>query len=88
LQGSFIAIFQINDVPSSPSREELEDSDRIFPGDGIFPLKTILTDLKNTGYNDYISLQLFNEIYWERDLTEMAKEGLQKTLNVIEQAEL
>jgi len=88
LKGSFIAIFQINDVPSSPSREELEDSDRIFPGDGIFPLQMILTDLKNTGYNDYISLQLFNETYWERDLTEMAKEGLQKTLNVIEQSEL
>ncbi|MEX2600208.1 MAG: sugar phosphate isomerase/epimerase [Balneolaceae bacterium] len=86
IQGHFIAIFQINDVPDSPPREELEDEHRVYPGDGIFPLPRILRDLKGTGYKDFISLQLFNPVYWEQDLLEVARTGLEKTLAVIEEA--
>ena len=84
IRGSFIAIFQINDVPPEPPREELEDSDRIYPGDGIFPLGDILRDLKDTGFDEFVSLQLFNPVYWEQDLLEVARTGLEKTLKVIE----
>lgn len=86
LQGHFMAIFQINDVPSVPSREELEDEHRIYPGDGIFPLPEILHDLKETGFSEFISLQLFNPDYWEQDLLEVARTGLRKTVEVIEEA--
>ncbi len=86
LQGHFIANFQINDVPVNPPREELEDEHRIYPGDGIFPLTQILQDLKSIGFTDSVSLQLFNPDYWEQDLLEVARTGLEKTLEVIEQA--
>jgi 2-keto-myo-inositol isomerase len=86
LQGHFIAIFQINDVPANPPREELEDEHRVYPGDGIFPLPEILQDLKKTGFNEFVSLQLFNPQYWEQDLLQVAKTGLEKTVNVIVEA--
>lgn len=86
IRGSFIAIFQINDVPSEPPREELEDAHRIYPGDGIFPLGEILRDLKDTGFKEFVSLQLFNPVYWEQDLLQVARTGLEKTLKVIEEA--
>jgi len=86
INGSFIAIFQINDVPADPPREELEDSDRIYPGDGILPLDEILKDLKATGFDEFVSLQLFNPNYWEQDPNEVARTGLRKTLEVIERA--
>lgn len=86
LKGHFIAIFQINDVPSDPPREELEDEHRVYPGDGIFPLPDILRDLKETGFSEFVSLQLFNPYYWEQDLLEVARTGLRKTVEVIEEA--
>ncbi len=86
LQGHFIAIFQINDVPAEPPREELEDEHRVYPGDGIFPLPEILQDLKKTGFDEFVSLQLFNPDYWEQDLLEVAKTGLEKTVDVIVEA--
>ncbi|MCX5771177.1 MAG: sugar phosphate isomerase/epimerase [Candidatus Hydrogenedentes bacterium] len=42
LNGGFIAVFHWNDVPASPPREQLEDEHRIYPGDGILPLKRAL----------------------------------------------
>jgi 2-keto-myo-inositol isomerase len=86
LQGHFIAIFQINDVPAEPPREELEDEHRVYPGDGIFPLPEILQDLNKTGFDEFVSLQLFNPDYWEQDLLEVAKTGLEKTVDVIVEA--
>jgi 2-keto-myo-inositol isomerase len=86
IRGSFIAIFQINDVPGNPPREELEDEHRVYPGDGIFPLTDILKDLKETGFDEFVSLQLFNPDYWEQDLLEVARTGLEKTVSVIEAA--
>lgn len=85
-QGHFFAVFQINDVPDQPPREELEDRHRIYPGDGIFPLTEILKDLDAIGYTDFISLQLFNREYWEQDLLEVARTGLEKTLATIAEA--
>lgn len=86
IQGSFIAIFQFNDVPGDIPKEELKDKDRVFPGDGIFPLVDILKDLKAIGYRGCVSLELYNEEYYKRDLRQVAEEGLRKTLAVIEKA--
>lgn len=86
LQGDFLAMFQINDVPDDPPREELEDEHRVYPGDGILPLEDILRDLRTIGYRRDVSLQLFNPEYWEQDLLEVARTGLHKTVAVIERA--
>lgn len=88
LDGDAIAIFQFADAPDTPAIDQLEDKHRVFPGDGVLPLPSILRDLKKTGFRGCVSLELYNPNYWERDLLEVAEKGLRKTLNVIRQAEV
>lgn len=63
IAGSAMPVFHLNDYPASPAREELKDKDRVFPGDGICPLKKILDDLFRNGFNGVFSLELFNLDY-------------------------
>jgi len=86
IDGDFIGIFQFNDAPPAPGLGELEDKHRVFPGDGVLPLTDILRDLYDSGYTRPVSLELYNPTYWERNLQEVAAEGREKTLAVIETA--
>ncbi len=86
LNGDIFAIFQFNDAPKGMEMADMEDKHRVFPGDGILPLPQILKDLKSTGFNGCISLELYNPEYHSMDLLEVAKTGLQKTLKVIKEA--
>ncbi|MFI4862473.1 MAG: sugar phosphate isomerase/epimerase family protein [Phycisphaerales bacterium JB063] len=86
LNGDFFAIFQFNDAPANPPKEQLKDEHRVYPGDGILPLTDILRDLKATGFSRCISLELYNPTYWEQDHLTVAQTGLEKTLNVIQAA--
>ncbi len=86
IAGSSIAIFQFADVPPNFLPEVVQDSDRVFPGDGILPLPAILSDLYKTGFRGCISLELYNREYHNRDLLAVAKEGLEKTLGVIKES--
>ncbi|MBY5957569.1 sugar phosphate isomerase/epimerase [Membranicola marinus] len=88
LQGNAIAIFQFNDAPKDMAMEDMKDKDRVFPGDGILPLPKILKDLNATGFDGCVSLELYNPTYYKRDLLEVAKTGLSKTLEVIRKAEV
>jgi sugar phosphate isomerase/epimerase len=78
LSGNFIEVFHMNDFPGSKPREEQNDADRLYPGDGAAPLKQILTDLKQGGGTTVLSLELFNREYWEQDPLVVAQTGLQK----------
>lgn len=78
LNGNFIEVFHMNDFPGSKPREEQNDADRLYPGDGAAPLKQILTDLKQGGGTTVLSLELFNREYWEQDPLVVAQTGLQK----------
>ena len=86
LQGNAMAIFQFNDAPRGMAMEDMKDKDRVFPGDGILPLPEILQDLKATGFAGCVSLELYNQEYYKRDLLEVAKTGLAKTMEVVEKA--
>lgn len=86
MNGNAISIFQFADAPGHIAPNELTDADRVFPGDGVLPLPKILTDLYNTGFKGCISLELYNPEYHKRDLYEVAREGLDKTLKVILEA--
>lgn len=78
IDGSLIEVFHMNDYPDTIPREKLEDKDRIYPGDGVAPLKQILTDLKNMKGPKILSLELFNREYWSQDPLLVAKTGLEK----------
>lgn len=78
LQGNMIEVFHINDYPGDKRREEQNDADRIYPGDGAAPMNQIYADLKKMGGVKYLSLELFNRTYWQQDALEVAKTGLEK----------
>lgn len=86
VSGDAIAIFQFNDAPASPAKAQLKDEHRVFPGDGILPLEQCLRDLRDIGFQRCVSLELYNPAYWRRDPLEVAVEGREKTLAVIERA--
>jgi len=59
-----IFIVHINDCEDLP-KDQLRDSHRLFPGDGIIPLDKILAALKAGGYEGAVSVELFRPQYWE-----------------------
>lgn len=85
-KGESIAIFQFADAPAAPAIDQMKDSDRVYPGDGVLPLPAILRDLKATGFKGCVSLELYNPKYWEQDLLTVARTGLEKTVEVIRKA--
>ena len=83
LNGNFIEVFHMNDFPGAKPREQQNDADRIYPGDGVAPLKQIMTDLQAMGGTKVLSLELFNREYWEEDPLLVAQTGLQKLKNAV-----
>ncbi|MEO6106743.1 MAG: sugar phosphate isomerase/epimerase family protein, partial [Cyclobacteriaceae bacterium] len=59
IDGRLIDIIHMNDYPSTIPREQMEDKDRIYPGDGVAPLKQIMADLKKLEGQKILSLELF-----------------------------
>jgi sugar phosphate isomerase/epimerase len=78
LGSSTIQVLHMNDYPSDPPREKIDDSYRVFPGDGTAPLTELLRLLHRTGGQKVLSLELFNRKYWADDALGVAKTGLAK----------
>ena len=71
-----IQVLHVNDYPAVP-REEIEDKDRVLPGEGVAPLATILGILRDNGCAPVLSIELFNRGYWEQyDPPTLAARGL------------
>ncbi|GIW99214.1 MAG: xylose isomerase [Pirellulaceae bacterium] len=68
----------INDYPATPSRSEIRDQDRVYPGDGVAPLTHILQSLAQGGFRGVLSLELFNRSYWQQAPEQVARTGLEK----------
>lgn len=79
LSGQSIHVFHVNDYPADPPRETISDKHRVYPGDGIAPLKQIFRGLVEVGFQGTLSLELFNPDYWAQDPLAVAKTGLEKT---------
>lgn len=82
-----IHVFHVNDYPAQPAREKLTDADRVFPGDGVAPYKTLLRDLAAGGFRVMLSLELFNRTLWSQDPQAVATRGFEK-LKALVQASL
>ena len=78
LSGSFLGVVHCNDYPATPPRAAITDPARVYPGDGVAPLKDILSDLRSIGYRGFLSLELFNRDYWSLDPLQVARIGLEK----------
>ena len=78
-----IRILHVNDYPQQPARAVIEDSDRIYPGDGFAPYKEIFQRLNSAGFSGVLSLELFNENYWQEDGLTVATMGLKKLKSLV-----
>jgi sugar phosphate isomerase/epimerase len=83
LNGSAMHVLHFNDYPSLP-RTSITDAERVYPGDGVAPLKTILRDLDAIGFRGFLSLELFNRDYWKQDALTVARTGLEKMRLVVQ----
>jgi len=80
------ALLHVNDFPADPPRDEITDADRVYPGDGVAPLDDILGDLADAGFHGPLSLELFNESYWQQDVRAVAETGLRKMREAVRRA--
>ena len=78
LAGRSIHVFHFNDYPADPPRVRATDAHRVYPGDGVAPLKPLLHDLAAGGFHVTLSLELFNRTYWSQDPLMVARTGLEK----------
>lgn len=78
LAAATLQVFHLNDFPAEPPPDKIDDSHRVYPGDGTGPLPDMLRTLRNTGGMKVLSLELFNREYWKQDPLEVAKVGLAK----------
>jgi 2-keto-myo-inositol isomerase len=70
-----LAFVQLSDVLGVP-RELAGDADRILPGEGDFSLKPIVEHLRAVGYDEWVSLELFNPTLWQLKAAQVAELGL------------
>src|SRR5262249_39001585 len=63
--------FYINGGEDLP-KDQLNDSKRLYPGEGIFPIKENKKQLDADGYDGPASVEIFRPEYWEQDPFEVA----------------
>ncbi len=71
-----IFIFHINDAENLP-RESLQDGHRLFPGEGVIPLREMIAKLQEIAYDGPISLEMFRPEYWKLPAIEVARRGME-----------
>lgn len=76
--GASMHCLHMNDYPADPKRPEIADKDRVYPGDGVAPIKLIIDALVKSGFSGTLSLELFNRTYWAQPPRDVAKLGLEK----------
>ena len=86
LSGHALQVIHLNDYPAEPGPEKIDDSYRVFPGDGVAPLAQMLRTLHENGNHTVLSLELFNREYWRQDAEAVARTGLEKMKAVVGKA--
>ena len=81
-----VPVLHLNDFPSEPGREKIDDSFRVYAGDGVAPLPEILRALRRSGGQKVLSFEVFNRLYWTQDPVSVVQTGLAKMKAVAAQA--
>jgi 2-keto-myo-inositol isomerase len=71
-----IYILHMNDAEGLP-KSDLQDAHRLYPGEGVIPLKEIISRLKEIHYDGPVSIEMFRPEYWTRPAEEVAKKGME-----------
>ncbi|MBC1308929.1 2-keto-myo-inositol isomerase [Listeria booriae] len=80
--GSKILIFHIDDTEDFQIGL-LTDDDRVWPGHGAIDLEAHITTLKQIGYSDVVSVELFRPEYYQLTAEETIEKAKTTTLEVI-----
>lgn len=75
-------IFHINDAENLP-KENLTDAHRLYPGEGILPIKEIKAKFDEIGYDRMVSIEIFRPEYWNQDPFEVARKARRATMEVL-----
>ncbi len=73
-----IEVFHVNDYPANLSRTAITDADRVFPGDGVAPIRQTLATIKRADRPIVLSLEVFNKTYYAQPADVVAKTAFQK----------
>ncbi len=69
-----VAMVHANDAAGAP-RFEMTDLHRVYCGEGEIPLEAIFSNLRQVGYQQAFSVEIFNEEYWASDPMEVASKA-------------
>lgn len=83
LNPAHVDILHMNDYPAALAAGSITDADRIYPGDGVAPIKRILKTLKRHDKPLVLSAELFNKAYYKQDALTVAKTCLEKMKKVV-----
>lgn len=75
-------IFHINDAEDLP-KENLTDAHRLYPGEGILPIREIKAHFDKIGYDRMVSIEIFRPQYWNEDPFEVARKARNATIEVL-----
>ncbi len=75
-------IFHINDAENL-SKAELTDAHRLYPGEGILPIKEIKECFDKIGYDRMVSIEIFRPEYWNENPFEVARKAKAATEKVL-----
>jgi 2-keto-myo-inositol isomerase len=75
-------IFHINDAEDLP-KESLTDAHRLYPGEGILPIREIKQRFDKIGYDRMVSIEIFRPEYWAEDPFEVARKAKAATEKVL-----
>ena len=75
-------IFHINDAENL-SKAELTDAHRLYPGEGILPIKEIKECFDKIGYDRMVSIEIFRPEYWNENPFEVARKAKEATEKVL-----
>lgn len=73
-----IFVYHIDDSEDLPLGV-LDHCHRLYPGDGIIPLKIVSEKLKAKGYEEACSVELFRPEYWALEPEEVIRTAAEKT---------
>ncbi len=77
-----IFIFHIDDSEDLPMGAARDDK-RLWPGDGAINIDGILSTLRDIGYDEMVSIELFRPEYWDWEIEKTIKTGKEKTIDAI-----
>jgi 2-keto-myo-inositol isomerase len=75
-------IFHINDAEDLP-KKDLTDAHRLYPGEGILPIREIKERFDRIGYDRMVSIEIFRPEYWNENPFEVAKKAKAATEKVL-----